>query len=249
MAALTDFFRSLARNLKRVVLGRGESLDQKRSLTRLRCRIPVLCQGQQSSFEATVVDIGLHGMRLEVPHKIAGGQIMAVSYKAAGGRKGPEKVVTQVRWCRKKRNAEVLEAGVEYVERDEKLTKSWVDHVLDEVGYDESSVFEKRRSLRAPGRLLGYLETRGGRYSGSVANLGLGGALLEVGKALARGTPVEVEIGPDHGLDALRLEGKIAHVTRGDQGWLNGVVFSDLAPAQAELLGQYIFLLMREAYG
>lgn len=244
-----EFIRGVARSLKRLVLGEGESLEQKRSLTRLQCRIPVRCQGENLGFDALAVDIGLQGMRLEVPQKLPNDTVLAVSYHSLGRRRAPEKVVTQVRWCRKCATSNSHEVGLEYVGGDSNHPRSWVDYVLDEVGYDEESVFERRRSLRAPGKLLGYLVTKGGRYAGRVANLGIGGALLETTRALARGTPVEVEIGPEHGLTRLVMSGKVRHVRRAEaEGWLNGVVFEELRPEQVELLGHYLFWLMREAY-
>ena len=97
---------------------------------------------------------------------------------------------------------------------------------------------------------MGSLRTTdGGEYQGQVVNLGIGGALLEVRRALSVGIPVTVRIGPGGRLKPLMLEGKIRHAgSSGAPGtWLNGVSFLELTPEKTELLGEYLFHMIRES--
>ncbi|MCA9795855.1 MAG: PilZ domain-containing protein [Candidatus Eremiobacteraeota bacterium] len=245
---MKHFLKNIVTHVKRLVRKRGKDLDQKRQMTRLVCRIPVVCEVEGKSFEAFAIDLGVRGLRLEVPTKVAPGSVLGVAYRPESG-PTPPKLVAKVRWCRRRANSSVIESGLEYLETDEVLTGSWVKMLLDEVGFREEAVFDRRRSYRTDGSLRGRILTHGGgNYFGNVANLGVGGALFEVSKALSPGAPVEVEVGPAQGMDLLKLQGKVRHARRSDRDgrWLNGVAFEELDSRDTELLGRYIFLLLRD---
>ncbi|MBI3926400.1 MAG: PilZ domain-containing protein [Armatimonadetes bacterium] len=245
-AGLVGFLKELVGSLKRLVLGEGADIAQKREMTRLSCEIPVHCETERRNFPGTVVDLGVRGMRLQCRPALEQGEVIAISYHGKA-RFNPAKVVARVRWVRKRSGG--VEAGIEYL-GEEQESKTWVDYVLEQVGYKEASVFDRRRSVRASGAIGGTLVTKdGGRYEGAVANLGIGGALLETRRPLSVGMPVTVRIGPGGKLKQLVLEGKVRHSGRSDtpEKWLNGVSFVELTPETTELLGEYLFLLIRES--
>ncbi len=244
---MKPYLRNLMRHFKRLVLGEGKGLEQKRQMTRLECQVPVECLVEGRKVSAIATDLGRSGLRLSVGQRLKEGTIVGVAYEPDVEERLP-RVVARVRWCRSKGSG--YEVGLEYLETEDNLTRSWVSLVLEAMGFKADAVFERRRTYRTDGSLRGRILTSGGgNYFGNVANLGVGGALFEVSKALAPGTPVEVEVGPTRKLALLKMAGRVRHARHSDRPgrWLNGVAFQVLDEANTELLGRYVFHLMEES--
>jgi hypothetical protein len=247
---LLGAIQSLVAGLRALILGPGASPEEKRRLTRVRCDLPVYCEDGPRRFSASVVDLGQRGLRLRLPAPVAPGTVLAIYYAGSEARLALDRVVAEVRWCRRPPGSDRVLAGLEWAQPESRLERSWARILLHEMGYESASIFERRRWLRADSSLPAVLRLAGGgKAEGRVANLGLGGALVETEETLPRRAPLEIELGPTWQLPALRLPGVVLHSRplRRGAAWLHGVQFSQLTPGTTRLLGRYLFRLLAEA--
>jgi c-di-GMP-binding flagellar brake protein YcgR len=224
------------------------SADERRRLIRLRCQYTVQCVVEEEQFAAEVADMGLNGMRLKLDQRLKAGSKIFVYHPAQVDRVENEYVLCQVRWCRKRRDAESFEAGLQYVDTPGNMRRSWVKFLLKELGFDERAIYTRRKSIRAEARLSGVLLGEDGRkHEGTVINLGAGGALFEGHVAPAHGSSIRLRLGPWLRFRALEVPGVALHSKRTREGgpYLVSIRFDELKPAQVRSLGQYVVTLLR----
>jgi PilZ domain len=235
----------------------GQVAYQKRQLTRIACLFRVGCEAGPRRFRATVVDLGVRGMRLDVPERLAEGTLLKVRYLGSSrdvqGEFNLDEVTTRVQWCRKKRLIDTIEVGVLYEDEEERLHRSWVHHVLLQVGFDVHSLHDRRNTIRVQALLHATLattssESRPQAYQGTVVNLGAGGALVEAAYPLPQGTSVRLEVGPYAGLGTLRCSGVVVSCQslRNEPLWRMGVRFEGIRRPEAEQLLAYVRTLLSE---
>lgn len=222
---------------------RGVSPNEQRGLIRLRCDYQVQCQSGPSSCAARVVDIGLNGMRLFVDARVEAAAKLRVHAPASFTGPNSESVDCHVRWCRKRRKVEGYEIGVQYDGKRGSMRRSWVKFLLKELGFDERSIFTRRKSVRAHGAIQGKLTSTDGReIGGTVRNLGAGGALFEADESLPGGTSVRLRLGPWRYLQAIELPGTV--LAGGDLQC--AIRFGKLTASQVRRLGNYVLQLLKE---
>lgn len=236
--------------LKTLVGGRGGDTDEKRRLIRLKCRYPVTCSLEKRAFLATVVDMGLQGMRLEFPERVKAGQEIHVTYNSDAPTFTVDTVRCRAAWCRKGR-AGKIEVGVRYEETPANLEHSWVKVILRELGFDEKSIFQRRRQRRAVAMLPAHVDRGTGRVAARVLNLGVGGALLQAEDFLDKGQRLTLEIGPALGLPILVARAEVVNCRYEPQSrsWFAGLRFRDLGGRQLDLLSRYLVNLLGSAAG
>ncbi len=204
-------------------------LQQKRQTRRFGSRYSILCEVDDTEFNATVIDLGAEGMRLAVPQKLESGTRLTVFARQDREGKGLE---LEVRWCQPKSFTSIIEVGCSYCGSPE---GTWVESALKQL---DSSRDERRNDVRAP--ILLPIQVNG-KLAGNVENLGPGGVLVTLDEALEQGSEVTLRIGPTEGVEPLETRARIAHQTDG----CFGLAFLPLSPEQTALLNRYLDLGIR----
>ncbi|MBI3927606.1 MAG: PilZ domain-containing protein [Armatimonadetes bacterium] len=232
-------FAELLEGLKSLVLGPNQVEQERREIVRLDCDYPVtveLC-GEPCG-AARVIELSPAGLRLEGSGelKVATAIHLRLSDSLAGG-----KVV----WCR--RHSGGWRSGVLLTES----AGSWVEKLLQEVGFDENIVFTRRRHPRMAGAVPARASDSAEQHveEGWVSNLGVGGALLRFPRPLPEDRVLDVRIGPSHRLPALSLQGTVLKTwpDPDEQQLHHNFRFLDPDADQVKLLGRYIFALLKES--
>ncbi len=243
--------KKLFDGLLAVFQGRGGSTpEERRRLIRVKCDYQVSCIVGNRTFAARVLDMGLNGMRLEVPERLRGGSTIYVHHPKPSNRFDNEHVICQVRWCRKRRNTDEIEVGVQYADTPGNMRRSWVKFLLKELGFDERAIYTRRKQVRAPAQLYSeVLSDDGQTLVSKCINLGVGGALFESHEAFSPGTNVRMKIGPYRRYRALDVTGTV--ITAKKQPHLGvyhtSVRFADPTSSQIRLLGDYVIGLLKDS--
>ncbi len=241
-----------------------DGLEDRRQVIRLRCRYSVYIIYRKKPLEATVVDMGVKGLRLDILHRLKPDSQVAVLYRAAVRQKpvisaediekdyqaavADHGVVCRVAWCRRDPYSGQIQTGIEFDDTPERMAKSWVKTILKETGFDRDSIHQKRKNVRVPASIKYECDTISqGLARGTVLNLGAGGALLQAEQELPDG--VNLIIGPYKDLDKLYVSGKVVSRRQDSAGqhFLHGVQFFDTSNTATELLGSYVRILLEES--
>jgi len=156
-------------------------LAERRRTTRVDCCYQVECQGQAERFQASVINMGLGGLRLLTDHRLQPTDSVKIQ-QASGGL-----MTVEVVWSRPRSPGEGFEAGVVYREDLQQMEDSWVKIALKRLGFESSSLFERRRSPRFALSVDCNLVLGGVSFPCLMADLGLGGALVETSTPIPGG--------------------------------------------------------------
>lgn len=230
----------------------GATAEERRRLIRVRCDYQVQCQVGETRLPARVVDIGLNGMRLLLEQRVKSPASMQVHHPSSVLGFDSEEVVCHVRWCRKRRKGDGYEVGLQYADTEGNVRHSWVKYLLKELGFDERSIFTRRKSIRAQASLPAQIvDGAGGRLQGIVVNLGAGGALFEGPEIGAEGDNVVLHLGPaapppssSPSLTFKALELPATVVESRDS--YTSLRFGQLDHSQVRQLGEYVLYLLKE---
>lgn len=239
----------------------SHSVEDRRKIIRLRCRYSVYAVYKGEVLTATAIDMGLQGIRLEVPERLKKGQTVHLLYRGAAGQPPVLKlsdvkrdldnalkagVECEVTWCRQDRYTKKIQAGVSYTDSPSRMSKSWVKKILREIGFDEESIFQRRKIMRVVAQIPFLARVDQATIKGQVLNLGAGGALLQADEALP--PTLELRIGPYKKFNTLTIAGKV--VTKRHEStsnsWLHGVRFQSPDEEQVDLLGKYVIALLKD---
>jgi hypothetical protein len=210
------------------------TLHQKRRLTRIVCRYPVTCHWEQHAVNASVVDMGLGGLRLSLSEPPPAGASMLVQLDPP--LVGAFPVRGRVQW------SEGQEAGMAYLDQPGNLERSWVQRVLKLIGFDEQAIFERRLHVRVASSLPARLDTAEAR----LLNLGVRGALVQSAQAREVGQGLEATIGPLGPLPPLTLSAEVVRCRPTEDGRFNlGLVFLEPVGEPARQLESYVLALIK----
>lgn len=237
--------------------------EDRRRVIRLRCRYSVYCIEGEKVNKATVIDMGLQGLRLETPEKYKTGSKVSLVYRGAAGQRAEvsmseitkdvaaayEKgVLCDVSWCDKDRYSKVIQTGVTYSDTPRRMSKSWVKTILKEIGFDEETIFQRRKIIRVTSAIPCRVEYGKKSIPGRAVNLGAGGALVQTNEGVNEETLVKINIGPYKSHKQLRLSGMV-RTRRFDvptNTHLQGIRFEAPSSDEADLLGRYVIDLLKE---
>lgn len=205
-------------------------------------------------FAARVTDISSQGLRLIVPEierPPRPDSVVLVSYRPGGVPTGRQRLRCLVIWTRRLRQRNSVELGLAYDDSQENLRFSWVQYLLQELGFDERRLY-RRRALRVDLALpVSVRPLEGGvEIAGELLNLGVGGLLCRTGADILAGTPVRVSLGPYGKLPALTIVGRVVS-NRPDPegvGTRHGIRFLGSDSPELRLLGQYVIQTLKEQY-
>jgi hypothetical protein len=178
------------------------SAQERRQTTRVECCYQVLAREGESRFTASVVNMGMGGIRLLSSRLFS--QDDSLTLEQSATHSGP--VTLRVVWSRPHPEPSAAPdepcyvTGAVYQGSVEQLENSWVKPALRRLGFEALSGRERRRHVRARAEVdarlwIGEpLSMRGFRCQ--VIDLGLGGALIRIDESLSAqaGTAVSLEV-------------------------------------------------------
>ncbi len=233
----------------------GSSLEssgfrERRKLVRLRCAYEVKGTVGEKKFKATIVDIGVEGLKLRTGQHLKIGEKVVLAPPGQGVSVQALPVEGKVVWIKTTEKSYARHAGLVFTTKKEDRAKTWVSMFLKELGFNAKMVYTKRRFIRADCFLdARYHAKQVGRdVTGRVYNLGIGGMLLETNYDLTPGEPIEMEFIPPEGLPVLRVLGYPIQVKRDGAIRLCGLEFRDLTQRQLDVLGQYLKMLLKKNF-
>ena len=220
-------------------------VSERRRLVRLTCEYDVNCYQGNQIFHATIRDISLGGMKIEVSKQLQQGSQLEISNPHPTEGKPDKRVTAQVRWFRVN-NSGQAEAGLQFVDPPEVLGRSWVVSLLNKVGM-QSQVFNQRKYTRAVADFgVDIVDANDDVYEGRCVDLGLGGALVDSAPGFEEGDEVLfrcLSFGIHGRLEAKSKVVKIKEMT--DDYGTYALEFYDLNAATTKLLGRYVVDLLK----
>jgi hypothetical protein len=191
-------------------------------------------------FVAQVVDMGLEGLRLELPCRVERGQLLSLRYDGPLGCYDHDTVGARVVWTRPRGDGNGSEVGVAYTHPPPYLEHSWVRHLLRVFDLEKVSVEDRRKEVRIPVRVEAAVHTlrdsaapegasgaRGRGLPARIRDIGPGGALIESAADVALGSAVVIEVAGVEGRP-VSCEGHVvrkSRLSRSDH-WLVGIRFA-----------------------
>lgn len=236
------------------------SLAERRKKLRVRTYIRLEIRVSDTKASAIVTDLSLDGMRLRCNYQLEKGDRVEVTFLSEGDESAPGSVFCHVVWVTEfgPPGRATYEAGLSFEQAEEESEdqESWVKYILGQLGFDEKQTFQKRRYLRAAGRVPARVFTAHNEESlnGEIVNVGVGGALLSSEQALTADTLIHCEICLWRILPALRLPCKVLSVREeepeekgGKPTYLHSLLFIAMDTEQVKLLGNYVIYLINQS--
>lgn len=237
--------------------------EDRRKIIRLRCRFEIFMVTPEEVHSATVIDMGLKGLRVETRANLKPGTQVSLLYRAAAG-EHPENtraalerdksgafnkgVLCEISWAQRDKYAKASTIGVTYNDTPGRMGKSWIKRILREIGFDEDTIFQRRKIVRVISSIPCKLTAGRTNWRGRVINMGAGGALFQGDHQMEVGMSVSVKIGPYKKMKDLEVRGKVVteRYEQSTNGWLHGIRFVAMDKDQTNLLGKYVISLLKE---
>jgi c-di-GMP-binding flagellar brake protein YcgR len=247
--------RSLIEGIKSFIGLNQPSGDETRDRARVLCRYAVDCSTAPGEvpFRAQVVDVSRSGMRLEGVGHVNKGDKLYIAYITYPGSEplaNNEPVEVEVMWSRKRPHDGERLAGVRYVS-PEQVGRSWVNHVLEEVGLSvERTGSQRRKHIRLATALRAELrDSNTGQHiaEGKVANLSVGGLLVQTEQLVEEGSQVLVLVSPYNNFPIFSVPAKVMSVRYDpDEGQtFVSLQFINVNARQLKTLKRFMFNLLK----
>lgn len=201
---------------------------QNRKVVRLRCNYQVRCSMYGQRFTAKVVDMGLKGMRLELPCRVERGQLLSVQYDGPFGCYDLDTVQASVVWSHLVPATQTSIVGVCYTNPPAYLERSWVKHLLRVFDLEHVTPHDRRRHVRVPVTMLATIDSAAMndvQAKAVLRDIGLGGALLECEVEVPVGASVRIQTESGK---ALVFEGSVTRASflSRSKNWRIGIRFA-----------------------
>jgi len=209
----------------------------------------------QRAFSATIADVGLYGMRLEVPKAQAVGAVLHVKVVRGQGiialsNFEVDTIRTEVLWCRKAPAKKGHVLGVKYADTRSKLSNSWLRFIFQKFGLNTGSSTQRRRDIRIRSAVpVVITDNAGTTTSGDCVNMGVGGVLVACQQVFPEQTRVSMEIGPYARLPRLAMKGTVVRrrLSKKADAWLLGIAFHGAEYEDSRVLSKYLLKVLQDA--
>ena len=247
MDKLRDMLRNVIQSIEAMD---AQEISQSLAEKRRGLRVRSYAQVRLGDHKAVVTELGVDGLRLKsMEAPLAEGQELDVVYGAPpeGAEAGPVRV--QVAWVQ--RSGRELIAGARYTDSRDNMRRSWVRFLLQEIGFDESRTYQRRKFIRVdaaiPARIFQGEQCL--ISEARLVNIGIGGALLESADRLTKGSIYTVEMSLWRILPTLRLPVAAMDERNDEESGLvlTSLQFGPIEPPQVKLLGNYIINMINQS--
>lgn len=231
------------------------SLSERRRKLRIRTYIRLEIRVSDAVASAIVTDLSLDGMRLRTNYSLETGDRVEVRFLHEGNAESPDSVYCKAVWVTDfgPPGHVTYEAGLSFEEVEPEKQETWVKYILEQLGFDENKTFQKRRYLRASGRVPARVFRPHNEESvaGEIVNIGVGGALLSSTEQLPAESLIHCEICLWRILPALRLPCRILSIREEEEAeetrYLHSLLFLGMDTEQVKLLGNYVIFLINQS--
>jgi hypothetical protein len=234
------------------------SLAERRKKLRVRTYIRMEYVTEEGRGSAIVTDLSIDGMRMRCQKALKDGEQIEVFFPDGSDSENTGSVRCRAVWLQtlEQVGRTSYEAGLSFDDSRDKMKRSWVKYVLEQLGFDDSKTFQKRKYMRAKGLIPARIFTvhEGEAITGEVVNLGVGGALLALDAPLEKETQIHCEICLWRILPPLRLPCRIMavaedteHEGEGPPRHLHSLLFLGMDTEEVKLLGNYVIFLINQS--
>lgn len=233
------------------------SLAERRQKLRIRTYIRLNIKVSDTQASAIVTDLSLDGMRLRTNYALEVGDRVEVRFLSDTEAQAPGSVFCRVVWVTDfgPPGHVTYEAGLTFEEVEPEQQDSWVRYILEQLGFDENKIFQKRRYLRANGKVPArvFRPHQEDSVAGEIVNIGIGGALLSSEDKIPTDAVIHCEICLWRILPALRLPCRVLstreeHESEFEQpSYLHSLLFLGMDTEQVKLLGNYVIFLINQS--
>lgn len=231
------------------------SLAERRRKLRIRTYIRLEIKVSDTLASAIVTDLSLDGMRLRTNYALEVGDRVEVRFLSDSETEIPGAAFCRAVWVTDfgPPGHVTYEAGLSFEEIEPENQDTWVRYILEQLGFDENKTFQKRRFLRASGKVPArvYRPHQDDSVAGEIVNIGVGGALLSCEEKLQTDALIHCEICLWRILPALRLSCRILSVREEDETentrYLHSLLFLAMDTEQVKLLGNYVIFLINQS--
>ncbi|MEW6278209.1 MAG: PilZ domain-containing protein [Candidatus Eremiobacterota bacterium] len=235
----------------------GPGIDERRKLTRRKIYCDVIChlpvEGQiDRDFKAVVTDIGVGGLKMRCFEALPKGTLLFLEYPEELQGVTWTRVQCQVHWSFKSKATFETLAGLRYAEPKQNMAASWVKFLLEDVGFTEDMLRERRRSIRVDVSLdvaiHAYDKSAGMEMDseGQVVSLSPGGVLIVTLDPILEGRQVDLSFRGSE-LKDLKMNGKILRVVadKHSRKFLHSVAFQGVTTPQQKQVAAYMQKVLR----
>ncbi len=234
----------LASGLKSIVepLQKEDAFKERRRAPRVDCDYQVtVLPNSADALPARLHSISLFGLGLICLEELSG----VVDITAPESLESEERIRCKVEVCRPVAGG--FHCGLVYHEPPEKLSTSWIAHLLRELGYSLHHLVQRRKLRRIATRIPADLQTYDGEKSVPAVALDIGvqGALIESEVDWPPGTEVALLLGPHENHEAIYLEGMTVDLRPSEDKFLHSIRFYALETNRLNRLGSLIIDLVK----
>jgi hypothetical protein len=245
--------------MKDTLLGQSDKGDvprERRETPRLVLPINAVCVlADGTAFSVTITDVGIYGMRLEMPRPQAAGNRLSVKVIRGQGVLAlynfeVDAIRTEVLWCRKKPRGRDFMVGVKYADTRRNLSSSWIKFIFNKFGINIGSSIQRRKDIRIGSRLpVTLVPSEGANVTATGYDLGLGGLLAGTPKDFPIGGTFVLNIGPYKGMQKMTLRGRVVRrkISKKTNLFLLGIAFQDVSYENSRLLTRYLLRIIKDA--
>jgi len=223
-------------------------LRERRNSPRKPCDITgIYTHLDQAQVPLVIKDVGLYGMHVISFRKLTPGQTLLVSVREESkifekSRYDHKDVYMSVLWCM--RDGEDFKAGLQFNDSYDKIANSWLGLLLTKYDLRREDAAYKRKTVRVSADIPLVWKLLGGEkeHYGTLVDISLQGALLEVDRNIDAREHIWIRIGPYKKLRPLVCHATVVHThhSRSIKKWFAGVTLAGLDEPRMELLQKYL---------
>ena len=235
-------FRSLVGAVGSSTQSKRPDFEENRKLVRLRCHYEVKAETNDKKFDATILDMGLKGLKLRCLQQLKVNQVIRIWTPLPIIGASSEPVECKVVWTRQPDRNFLIFSGLVYTSDPKVMKHSWVKYFLKELGFKSETIYSKRKHIRADCFLDGSFRAASMDKARPIRvyNVGVGGILMEYHNSLPLGELVDIEVGPLDKLIPFRAKGKLVKIIPDGKTFLYGVEFTEISSPDLKTLGGYL---------
>lgn len=237
----------LAKGLRALVESRQPSeLKEKRRAPRVSCDYRVKATGDGLTVDGNLSDLGLFGLSFISPLELKPDSIWELSPPVEVEEEAPHTIRCRVEQCQPV--DDTFHCGLVYEETPEKLSESWIAHLLRALGFSMGQFVQRRKLRRVPGPIPADFQSVDGEVSvpATISDIGIQGALVVAEVGWDKGTEVGLLVGPYKEHEAFFLDGVVVDTREDENGeFHHGVRFYPPEKERMDRLGRLVIELLR----
>lgn len=225
----------------------GENLKERRRASRVLCDFKVGLQlADGNNIQVRITEIGVLGLTVHGGRELPEGTLVQLYPPRDCGIEATDTICCKI--MSSARDDDGFRAGLVYHQSARELSSSWLTQLFRSLGYSVEHLVQRRRLRRIASTVPATIQVLGtdGFKVGTVLDIGIEGALVQVEGDWPEGTQVGLKLGPYAAHDQLYLEGLVVATRPGEEGQLLGIRFFEVETRRLTQLGNLVLDLLRK---